>query len=108
LGLLRGLSSIPKAVPGAQGRCATSDHQTRATDIIAGLEAGADDYLTNLFNRPNFGRLHSGERILMLEEVRKFELQFSRCAGPDVQLARQALANEVVILPFFVFPNLKD
>src|SRR5215475_4609307 len=38
-------------------------------DVIAGLDAGADDYLTKPFHPPELrARLRTGERILLLEE----------------------------------------
>jgi two-component system, cell cycle sensor histidine kinase and response regulator CckA len=68
-------------------------------DIIAGLEAGANDYLTKPFNRAELRtRLKAGERIVSLQEDLRqqlLELQAQREEQRQLQQYRDQLLNRL-------------
>ena len=67
-------------------------------DIIAGLEAGADDYLTKPFNHAELmARLNSGKRILQLERSLKIaneEIRILSVTDPLTKIYNRVYLNE--------------
>jgi diguanylate cyclase (GGDEF)-like protein len=65
-----------------------------AEDVVAGLEAGADDYLTKPFHPAVLrARLHTGRRILLLEETlvqAREEMRFKATHDPLTSLWNRA------------------
>jgi len=69
-------------------------------DLIAGLEAGADDYLTKPFHPEELrARLHTGERILQLEdklvEARE-EMRFKATHDPLTSLWNRSMIMDIL------------
>ncbi len=70
--------------------------KSETQDIVAGMEAGADDYLTKPFDKNELlARLQSGERILRLEENLQEKARLLETANQGLQRVNASMKHDL-------------